>query len=837
MTAMMTQYMDIKKKHQDCLLLFRLGDFYELFFDDALLASRELDIALTGRNYGEEERAPMCGVPYHAADTYISRLVEKGYRVAICEQMEAPKPGSKVPVRREVVRIITPGTITDAQMLDEGKNNYILCIHPVGKGCALAAADITTGAFVTTYFSWDDEEKEKRVLDELARFNPAEVLFSENFPSQKIISKAIEEAFSVKPVTLPLWHFSVDSAFKTLTEHFRTMHLEAFGLKNDSPEILAAGALLSYLTETQKGTVSQITAIKPYSENKFLILDKNTRRNLELTATLRFWLKSERADKKYTLLGVLDQCCTAMGARLLRSWVELPLLDTSAIAERQNSVEEWKHQAFLRAELRDYLSEIHDMERLLARLVSINANSRDMAALKTSLSHLPWIKEKLWETKAPLNVSMHRTFDDMKDLFTLLNRALADEQPLTIREGGMIRKGYNPDLDKLIDIQKNGETWITKLETQERDRLGIKSLKVRHNRIFGYYIEITKANLGTVPEGYIRKQTLANSERYTTEELDKLAETILSADEKRIELETAIFEGLRKEIINNIERIQFMASLIASLDALQSLGEAADRNRYCKPIVNDSGIIKIKAGRHPVLEQIAPFVPNDTQLDNNVHMAVITGPNMAGKSTYMRQVALITLMAQIGSFVPADEAVIGVVDRIFTRVGASDDLASGQSTFMVEMTEVAHILNHVTKHSLIIMDEIGRGTSTYDGLSIAWAVLEYIAETKAKTLFATHYHELTAMENRLDGVHNYSFTMGESEDAVQFLRKLVRGGADRSYGIQVAQLAGLPPAVLNRARKVLNALESTNNAINIADIDSPDMLFFGEKIINEGNSV
>jgi len=833
MTPMMSQYFEQKEKHADCLLLFRLGDFYELFFDDAITASRELDIALTGRDCGQAERAPMCGVPYHAAEGYIAQLVEKGYRVAVCEQMEAPKPGSKGPVRREVVRIITPGTITNTSMLDEDKNNYILCLHRTKKGCAVAAADITTGTFVVTYFSLEDMigEEEKRIVDEMARFYPAEVLVNEGFS----YASAIEGAFSIKPVVLPPWTFSVDFAYKSLTTHFHTLHLEGFGLMEGVPEIPAAGALLTYLQDTQKGALAQITAIKPYAPGKFLILDKNTRQNLELTTPLRPWRKT---NKNYTLLNVLDHTCTAMGARLLRSWVELPLFEISAIEQRLNAVEEWANQAFLRVELRDSLKGIHDMERLIARLVGSNGNGRDMAALRASLTHLPYVKEKLRGTKASLNVSMYRTFDDLRDLYNLIDSALTDAPPLSVREGGLIRWGYNGELDQLLDVKENGTEWLAELEARERASTGIKNLKVRYNRVFGYYIEITKTHIASVPDNYIRKQTLANSERYTTSELDKLAETILLADEKRIELEYTLFEALRQKIIHNIERVQFVASLIAALDAIQSLGDVAEGNRYCKPIVNDGETLYIRAGRHPVLEQIDSFVPNDTHLDgDDRRMAVITGPNMAGKSTYMRQVALITLMAQIGSFVPADEAIIGIVDRIFTRVGASDDLASGQSTFMVEMTEVAHILHHATRRSLIVMDEIGRGTSTFDGLSIAWAVLEYIANEEcigAKTLFATHYHELTVMEERLSGVKNYSFTLGESkEEDVLFLRKMVRGGADRSYGIQVARLAGLPVVVLRRARKVLETLEKANSFINTTDIEPPHAVFFDEALYEQ----
>jgi len=829
MTAMMTQYMEIKEQNPGCLLLFRLGDFYEMFFDDAIIASKDLDIALTGRNYGEADRAPMCGVPYHAADGYIARLVEKGHRVAICEQMESPKPGQKGPVKRDVVRIVTPGTILDAQMLDAGKNNYIVCIHRTAKGCALAAADVSTGAFMVRHFSSKDGD-DKAILDEISRYQPSEILINQEFIDEENSIESIEEAFAIKPIILPAWTFGRDFTFKCLCEHFGTIHLEAFGLNETDPEISASGALLSYLQDTQKGMLSQITTLRPLTSEKFLILDRNTRANLELTAPMRPW---RRGNQKQTLLAVLDRTCTAMGARLLRSWVENPLIKPSKIEKRLDCVEEWAGNAFLRAELRDSLKLMHDIERVMGRIAGRNANSRDMLALRASLTQLPYVKEKLWECKAALNVSMQRNFDDMADLQDLLRKALKSEQPLTIREGGIFKLGYNQELDDLLNIKENGNAWLAELEARERDETGIKNLKLKYNKVFGYYIDITKSNLNSVPDNYVRKQTLANSERFTTDELDKLAENILQADEKRVELELALFEDLRQEIIRNMERIQYMASLIASLDALQSLGDTADRNRYCKPVVNDSETIYIKAGRHPVLDQFSSFVPNDCHLNgSDRRLALITGPNMAGKSTYMRQVALITLMAQIGSFVPADEAHIGVVDRIFTRVGASDDLAGGQSTFMVEMTEVAHILHNATRNSLIVMDEIGRGTSTFDGLSIAWAVLEYIASQEmigAKTLFATHYHELVHMEERIDGVRNYSFTLGEGKDgSITFTRKLIRGGADRSFGIQVARFAGLPPMVVRRAGRVLESLERTNSFINTNDIEPPHAVFFSE---------
>ncbi|MCL2014884.1 MAG: DNA mismatch repair protein MutS [Defluviitaleaceae bacterium] len=813
MTAMMQQYKQIKQNYADCLLFFRLGDFYELFFEDAETASVVLDIALTGRNYGEAERAPMCGVPHHSAETYIARLIEKGFRVAICEQMEQPKPSAKGPVRREVVRIVTPGTITDAAMLDSQKNNYILALYVLKKGCSLAVADITTGEFSATYFTLEDGDEQKRILDELTKYAPAEIITSEDFP----YTKAVMQLLELKPVVLPTWVFNAEFAYKTLTQHFQTMHLEAFALAKTSPEILAAAALLNYLQETQRTALSQITAIKAYSEQGFLILDRNTRQNLELTTPLRSSFR--RSNRKNTLLSVIDRTCTPSGARLLRNWIETPLTDPQAINRRLDAVEEWVNQSFVRTELRDLLRKLHDIERLITRLVGTNGNAKDMAVLRNSLAILPQIKELLSNCKVQLNQSMHQTFDDLQDIYALIKEILTTDPPISLKEGGLIRKGYNAELDKLLDAKSNGYDWLENLELRERNKTGIKSLKVRYNRVFGYFIEVTKSNIAAVPESYVRKQTLSGSERYTTPELDELAENILTADQKCIELEFAIFESLRQEVAKNIERVQFMAQLLASLDVLQALADIAENNNYCKPTVDNSDKIDIQAGRHLVLEQAASFVPNDTNLNNSAErMAVITGPNMAGKSTYMRQVALIVLLAQMGSFVPAKSAHIGVVDRIFTRVGASDDLAEGQSTFMVEMTEVAFILNHATQNSLIVMDEIGRGTSTYDGLSIAWSVLEYIdAHIKAKTLFATHYHELIVMEERLDCVRNYSFTLGDENI---FLRKLIRGGADKSYGIQVAKLAGLPPIVLQRAEKVLATLERDNSLINTAYVES-----------------
>ncbi|MCL1884009.1 MAG: DNA mismatch repair protein MutS [Defluviitaleaceae bacterium] len=793
LTPMMEQYFSIKANHKDAILMFRLGDFFEIFFEDAKIASKELDIALTGRDCGQAERAPMCGVPAHAVDGYIARLVEKGYRVALCDQVEDAKQAKGI-VKRDVIRVITPGTVTDANFLEEGRHNYIAAIYADSGGFSLACADITTGRFMATAIRGEDEQK---LLDELSRINPAEIILPENFP----LTRIIENTSGVKATIAPAWTFHPANAQKCLIEHFGTLHLEGFGLSESSEEIPAAGALLAYLADTQKSALSQITQIKTYAEKKFMALDISSRRNLELTVS------AKDRGKKGSLLWVLDRTKTAMGARLLREWVDLPLIKTQEIRRRLDAVEEWKQMPIERAELREYLHGIHDLERIIARLSSRYGTARDLAILRTSIELLPATLRLLTHTKSATNVEIRRTFDTLSDIYKKIDDTITETPPATVREGGMIRGNIDENLDKLRDIKQNAQSYLEEMEQREKQETGITSLKIRYNRVFGYYIEVTATNLSKVPENYIRRQTLANCERFVTEELKNLEETLLGADEKIIALEFEIFDALRREIVDEMIRIQFTAALLATLDSLQSLAETAEKSGYVKPNVTNGTSIEIKEGRHPVVEKLTThaFVPNSTEMSDENRLAIITGPNMAGKSTYMRQTALIVLMAQIGSFVPADSAEIGVVDRIFTRVGASDDLATGQSTFMVEMTEVANILNNASKDSLVLLDEIGRGTSTFDGLAIAWAVLEHIAQsTKAKTLFATHYHELTQLEGKLGGVKNYCFTAQEQGEDIVFLRKLIHGKAGQSYGIHVARLAGLPPNVLSHASELLN---------------------------------
>ena len=795
-TPMMKQYFSIKKRFAHCILMFRLGDFFEMFFDDAINASQTLGIALTARDCGQEERAPMCGVPVHAVDGYVARLVQAGYHVALCDQVEDAKNAKGI-VKRDVVRVVTPGTVTDDNLLEETRHNYLTAIQAVGDIFAVASADITTGLFMVT--TVPDSNK---LLDELARITPAEILLPEDFS----LARVVENATGLRATSAPAWTFAPANAFKCLTEHFYTLHLEGFGLAQNAPEIPVAGALLAYITDTQKHALAQITAIKPYNAHRHMVLDAASRRNLELTSRMR------EPGKKGTLLGVLDHTQTAMGARLLRNWVELPLLSPDEINRRQAAVAEWFDAPLLRADLRILLQNIHDLERVMARLAASSANARDLATLRASLYDLPKIGAILKEMKSPALAEISKTYDNLADIFQLLQTRIVELPPTTTREGGMIRPNVNTRLDELTNVRSNAATIIDQLEERERKQTGITSLKVRNNRVFGYYIEVTAANLSKVPPHFIRKQTIANGERFITDELKKREETILSAEEEIITLEHEIFDATRREVVEQIARIQFTAAALATLDAFQSLAEAAETLRYTRPTVDNSGQIEITDGRHPVLDSNpqTPFIPNATQIGTPDHrLSVITGPNMSGKSTYMRQVALIVLMAQIGSFVPAASARIGVTDRIFTRVGASDDLATGQSTFMVEMTEVANILHNATPHSLVILDEIGRGTSTYDGLSIAWAVLEHIAQNiGATTLFATHYHELTQLEAQIPGVVNFCFATQQSGDDIVFLRKLQRGAAGQSYGIHVARLAGLPPSTTQRAEVLLAELNS-----------------------------
>ncbi|MCL2576622.1 MAG: DNA mismatch repair protein MutS [Defluviitaleaceae bacterium] len=801
LTPMMEQYFAIKANHKDAILMFRLGDFFEIFFEDAKIAAKELDIALTGRDCGQEERAPMCGVPAHAVDGYIAKLVEKGYRVAICDQVEDAKQAKGI-VKRDVIRVVTPGTITDANFLEEGQHNYIVAISSDKAGFSLASADITTGLFMAT--ALPNEQSEQKLMDELSRISPAEIILPENFPYTRVV----ENVTGLKATIAPAWSFHHANARKALIEHFGTMHLEGFGISDGANEVPAAGALLIYLTDTQKSALSQITRLKIYDRQTHMLLDSSSRRNLELTASSR-----ERI-KKGSLLWVLDNTKTAAGARLLRSWVDLPLMNTEEIRRRLDAVEEWKQMPIERAELREYLHGIHDLERIMARLSTRYGTARDLGVLRSSTQLLPAIERLLTNTRCTANKEIRRTFDNLSDIYEKIDKTITETPPATVREGGMIRQNIDPQLDELRNVKQNAQTILEEMEAREKKETGITSLKIRYNKVFGYYIEITAANLAKAPENYIRRQTLANCERFVTEELKNLEETLLGADEKIFTLEFEIFDVLRREIVDEMARIQFTASVLATLDTLQSLAETADKNNYVKPDINNGTGVYIKEGRHPVVEKLTAqaFVPNDTEITKQNRLAIITGPNMAGKSTYMRQVALIVLMAQIGSFVPAATAEIGVVDRIFTRVGASDDLATGQSTFMVEMTEVANILNNATKNSLVLLDEIGRGTSTYDGLSIAWAVLEHIADASilgAKTLFATHYHELTRLEGKLDGVKNYCFTAQEQGENIVFLRRLIHGEAGQSYGIHVARLAGLPQEVLAHATELLNTFNTT----------------------------
>ncbi|MCL2356791.1 MAG: DNA mismatch repair protein MutS [Defluviitaleaceae bacterium] len=794
LTPMMEQYFSIKARHKNDILMFRLGDFFEIFFDDAKIAAKELDIALTSRG-GGDERTPMCGVPAHAVDGYIARLVEKGYRVALADQVEDAKLAKGI-VKRDVIRVVTPGTVTDANMLEDGRHNFIAAIHSDKTGFSVASADITTGFFTAMRI---DEKNEQQLIDEITRIAPAEIVVPDNFP----LIRVIENVTGKRATVAPAWTFAATNAKKALLDRFGTYHLEGFGISENAPETAAAGALLTYLADTQKSALMQITRLKISARQTHMNLDASSRRNLELTSTAH--------GKKGSLLWVLDATKTASGARLLRGWVDSPLVKADEIRRRLDAVDEWTQMPLERAELREYLHGIHDLERVMARLVSRYATARDLAVLRASVELLPEIERVLINTKSAANSEIRRTFDTLADIFEKIARIITETPPQGVREGGMICPGVDPALDRLHDVKQNAQKYLSELETREKSETGISSLKVRFNRVFGYYIEVTAANLPKVPAHYIRKQTIANGERFITEELKNLEETLLGADEKIFALEFEIFDSLRREIVDEIARVQFVASVLATLDTLQSLAEVAERNGYVKPEITGTSRIYIKDGRHPVVEKLTAgtFVPNDTEMCAESRMTIITGPNMAGKSTYMRQVALITLMAQIGSFVPATAAEIGLADRIFTRVGASDDLATGQSTFMVEMTEVANILNNATENSLVLLDEIGRGTSTFDGLAIAWAVLEHITQNiRAKTLFATHYHELSQLEGSTPGVTNFCFTAREQGDDIVFLRKLVRGEAGQSYGIHVAKLAGLPQSVISHAGELLEGFNA-----------------------------
>ena len=800
-TPMMQQYLDIKNQYKDCIMFYRVGDFYEMFFDDALTASKALEITLTGKDCGQEERAPMCGVPYHAYEVYANRLIEQGYKVAICEQVEDPKQAKGL-VKRDVIQIITPGTNLSTQNLKEGQNNYIMSIYAFDNAYGIAVADITTGEARTCQVT-----SQEKCKDEINKYQPSEIICNETFLCQDWDWDYYRERLHITISAIDDWHFNEEQAANCLLKHFKVQSLEALGLKDRSLTVIASGALMEYLIETQKSSLDHMNRLELYAVDDYMILDSSTRRNLELTETLR------DKEKRGSLLWVLDKTKTAMGARLLRTYIEQPLIRKDRIEERLDAIEQLNREAINREELREYLNPIYDLERLMTRISLKTANPRDLISFKTSLSYLPYIRQLLAGYPSGLLHQIYEDLDGLEDIHQLLEDSIIEDPPLQIKEGGIIKDGYLEHIDELKHAKTDGKQWLADLETKEREASGIKNLKIKYNKVFGYYFDVTNSYKELVPEHFIRKQTLANSERYTTEELDKLADTILGSEDKLCALEYETFCDIREKISGEIKRVQRTAHAVAMLDVMASLAYVTEQNHYIRPVMNEEGRLKIQGGRHPVVEKMIPndlFIRNDTELDiNENRIAIITGPNMAGKSTYMRQTALIVLLAQMGCYVPADQADIGIVDRIFTRVGASDDLASGQSTFMVEMSEVANILRNATVNSLLILDEIGRGTSTYDGLSIAWSVVEYISNFHrlgAKTLFATHYHELTELEGQLPGVHNYCIAVKEQGDDIVFLRKIMRGGADRSYGIQVAKLAGLPQDVIERANEILSEL-------------------------------
>lgn len=806
LTPMMQQYMDTKKQYPDCILFYRLGDFYEMFFEDAITASRELELTLTGKSCGLEERAPMCGVPYHAVETYLTRLVNKGYKVAIGEQMEDPRLAKGL-VKREVTRIVTPGTNLNVQSLEESKNNFLMSIVYTPTKIGISVADVTTGDYYLT-----EVEDLKKLNDELMKYEPSEIISNEAFMVSGFDIEGLRNKYHISVNTLESHVFDDEGCRRVLLKHFKVNTLIGLGIEDFPVGMLAAGALLQYLYDTQKTDLAHFTHIYPYLTNKYMLLDSATRRNLELTETLR------DKQKRGSLLWVLDKTRTAMGGRLLRSMIEQPLIDRNEMERRLDAIEELNGDSVSRDELREYLNPIYDLERLLSKVTYKTANPRDFIAFRNSLEMLPAIKKVLKSFSKEELSGIESDIDGLEDVYELIRSSIEEDPPVTIREGGMIKDGFDDTIDMLRSAKRDGKQWLTQLEEQDRERTGIKNLRIKYNKVFGYYFEVTNSYQHLVPEDYVRKQTLANAERYTTPRLKELEDAILNAEDKLTTLEYDLFCKIRDSIALELERIQRTAKAIARLDAYASLSLVSERNRYVRPKLNGKGIIDIKDGRHPVVEQMITndlFIANDTYLDNGSHcISVITGPNMAGKSTYMRQTALIVLLAQIGCFVPAKKANIGIVDRIFTRVGASDDLASGQSTFMVEMNEVANILRNATVNSLLILDEIGRGTSTFDGLSIAWAVIEHISNRKllgAKTLFATHYHELTELEGKMSNVNNYCIAVKEVGDDIVFLRKIIKGGADRSYGIQVAKLAGVPDMVIDRAKEIVEQL--TDNDI------------------------
>ena len=803
-SPMMQHYLQTKEKYKDCVLFYRLGDFYEMFFDDAVNVSRELELTLTGKDCGQDERAPMCGIPYHAAENYIAKLIEKGYKVAICEQLEDPKLAKGI-VKRDVIKVVTPGTVVESSLLEEKKNNYIMAIYKEGIYFGIAVCDISTGDFYATEIR--EENNFEKLLDEISRYNPSELVIN------KMMADSTEEIATIKQRFNSFISVidAFDSDYQKIDKEFELKDAGGASLTSLKTKLFAVSAingLMYYIEDTQKAKMENLNQITIYSTTKYMSLDINARRNLELTERMR------DKSKKGTLLWVLDKTDTSMGGRLLRRWLSDPLIDVPAINRRLEAVKELKERPMLRDDLSAALKNVYDIERLAGKISYGTANARDLVTLKNSVHQLPEIKNILKETKSEMLQGLYNSLDVLEDIYEIIEEAIVDDPPMSVKEGGLIKKGYDETIDELLDATTNGRKWLAEIEAKEKQETGIKNLKIGYNKVFGYYIEVSKSFVKQVPERYIRKQTLTTGERFITEELKNMENQILGAQEKVVALEYDIFVKIRNTIEQSAKRLQSSASIVAKIDVLSSLAKVAEEMNYCMPVVDNSDVIDIKEGRHPVIEKMLPagaFVQNDAYLDSNENrLSIITGPNMAGKSTYMRQVALITLMAQIGSFVPAREAHIGVVDKIFTRVGASDDLSMGESTFMVEMMEVSAILKNATNKSLVILDEIGRGTSTYDGLSIAWAVAEYISNKEtcgAKTLFATHYHELVGLENKLDGVKNYHVAVKEKGEDVIFLRKILPGGTDESYGVHVARLAGVPKAVTKRANEILKSLE------------------------------
>ena len=809
-TPMMQQYLETKKEYQDCILFYRLGDFYEMFFDDAKIASKELELTLTGKSCGMEERAPMCGVPFHAVDNYLPRLVSKGYKVAICEQVEDPKEAKGL-VKREVVRVVTPGTNIDSASLDETKNNFIMSVVYHGDRFGLSFADVSTADFYMT-----EVDSTQKLLDEMNKYHPSEMICNEAFYISGISIDALKDKYHFLVTAMDATYFDDGYVKDVLLRHFKCMSLEALGVADFPIGCLSAGALISYLMDTQKSDLSHMNRIVPYVNGNYMLIDSSSRRNLELVETMR------EKEKKGSLLWVLDKTKTAMGARCLRAFIEQPLINKEDIIKRQDGIAEINKHLITREELREYLNPVYDLERLMTRIAYQSANPRDLIAFKNSIGVIGGIKAVLSDFNSEILKELNADMDDLSDLYQLIDEAICEEPPIMVHDGGILKEGFHEEVDRLRHAKTDGKQWLAKLEADEKEKTDIKNLRVKYNKVFGYYLEVTNSYLDKVPDYFIRKQTLTNAERFYTPELKELENTILGAEERLTSLEYEIYKGILDSINAEVGRIQKTAKALAHLDVYLSLAYVAEKNHYVRPKIAEDGEIRIEGGRHPVVEKMIDadrFIKNDTILDNKKNrISIITGPNMAGKSTYMRQTALIVLMAQIGSFVPADKAKISIVDRIFTRVGASDDLASGQSTFMVEMNEVANILKNATANSLLILDEIGRGTSTFDGLSIAWAVVEYVADKKilgAKTLFATHYHELTELEGKLDGVNNYCVAVKENGDDIVFLRKIVPGGADKSYGVLVAKLAGVPDSVIDRANEIVAELVK-NDIANVA---------------------